>query len=148
MYSLMYEQHKSFYSWAISSLAGFIYAFGFILMVPQLFINYKLKSVAHISWRAMVYKALNTFVDDLFAFIIKMPTMHRLSCFRDDIVFFIYLYQRWIYRVDPNRVSDSSSQMLVEGNLVADGSKQTADSGQQTVDSGKQSKPASRKKRD
>ena len=24
-----------------------------------------------------------------------MPTMHRLSCFRDDIVFFIYLYQRW-----------------------------------------------------
>ena len=107
-----------------------------------------MKSVAHISWRAMVYKALNTFVDDLFAFIIKMPTMHRLSCFRDDIVFFIYLYQRWIYRVDPNRVSDSSSQMLVEGNLVADGSKQTADSGQQTVDSGKQSKPSSRKKRD
>lgn len=37
------------------------------------------------------YKALNTFIDDLFAFIIKMPTMHRLACFRDDVIFFIYL---------------------------------------------------------
>ena len=36
---------------------------------------------------------MNTFIDDLFAFIIKMPTMHRLSCFRDDLVFFIYIYQ-------------------------------------------------------
>jgi hypothetical protein len=42
-------------------------------------------------------------VSDLFAFIIKMPTMHRLSVFRDDLVFFIYLYQRHIYRVDKNR---------------------------------------------
>jgi len=32
-----------------------------------------------------------------------MPTMHRLSCFRDDIIFIIYLYQRWVYRVDKNR---------------------------------------------
>ena len=32
-----------------------------------------------------------------------MPTMHRLSCFRDDIVFFIYIYQRWIYSVDTSR---------------------------------------------
>jgi hypothetical protein len=43
---------------------------------------------------------LNTFIDDMFAFIIKMPTMHRLSAFRDDVIFFIFLYQRWIYRVD------------------------------------------------
>lgn len=62
-------------------------------MTPQLFINYKLKSVAHLPWRVFMYKALNTFIDDLFAFIIKMPTMHRLSCLRDDIVFIIYLYQ-------------------------------------------------------
>lgn len=36
------------------------------------FINYKLKSVAHLPWRTFAYKALNTFIDDLFAFIIKM----------------------------------------------------------------------------
>jgi hypothetical protein len=45
----------------------------------------------------------NTIIDDLFAFIIKMPIMHRLACFRDDVIFLIYLYQRWVYRVDPTR---------------------------------------------
>ena len=56
---------------------------GFIMMTPQLFINYKLKSVSHLPWRMMTYKALNTFIDDLFAFVIKMPTMYRLGCLRD-----------------------------------------------------------------
>jgi hypothetical protein len=96
------------------------------MMTPQLFINYKLKSVAHMPWRMMTYKALNTFIDDLFAFIIKMPWLHRLACLRDgtyglapgpghgaqththaqtnaDVIFFIYLYQRWVYPVDPKR---------------------------------------------
>jgi hypothetical protein len=59
------------------------YLKGFIMMTPQLFINYKLKSVSHLPWRMMTYKALNTFIDDLFAFVIKMPTMYRLGCFRD-----------------------------------------------------------------
>lgn len=56
---------------------------GFIMMTPQLFINYKLKSVAHLPWRMLTYKALNTFIDDIFAFIIKMPTLYRLGCLRD-----------------------------------------------------------------
>jgi len=62
--------------------------------------------VAHLPWRTFMYKALNTFIDDLFAFIIKMPTLHRLSCFRDDFVFLIYLYQRWIYPTDYKRVNE------------------------------------------
>jgi hypothetical protein len=72
-------------------------------MTPQLYINYKLKSVAHLPWRMMIYKFLNTIVDDLFAFIITMPWLKRLSCFRDDIIFLIYIYQRRIYRVDLSR---------------------------------------------
>jgi hypothetical protein len=75
-------------------------------MTPQLFINYKLKSVAHMPWKAMVYKSLNTFIDDLFAFVIKMPWLHRLACFRDDLIFFIYLYQKWTYRVDYSRTNE------------------------------------------
>jgi len=105
-YTLAYGQHKGWYSWVVSSLTSFVYAFGFIMMTPQLYINYKLKSVAHLPWRAMVYKSLNTFIDDLFAFVIKMPWMHRLSCFRDDLIFFIYLYQRWIYPVDAKRTNE------------------------------------------
>ena len=56
--------------------------------------------------KAMMYKFLNTFIDDLFAFTIKMPLLHRLATFRDDIIFFIYLYQRHIYRVDYTRVNE------------------------------------------
>ncbi len=52
------------------------------LSVPQLYLNYKLKSVAHLPWRQMTYKFLNTIIDDLFAFVIKMPLLHRLSVFR------------------------------------------------------------------
>jgi len=67
----------------LSSLTGAVYTLGFIMMTPQLFINYKLKSVAHLPWKTFMYKALNTFIDDLFAFIIRMPILHRLSVFRD-----------------------------------------------------------------
>ena len=62
--------------------------------------------MAHLPWRQMTYKFLNTIIDDLFAFVIKMPTLHRLSVFRDDIVFLIYIYQRWIYRVDKKRANE------------------------------------------
>ncbi|KAF5469667.1 hypothetical protein F2P56_013722 [Juglans regia] len=106
VYSLMYERHKSWYSWILSSLTSCVYMFGFIMMCPQLFINYKLQSVAHLPWRQMTYKFLNTIIDDLFAFVIKMPTLHRLSVFRDDIIFLIYVYQRWIYPVDKKRVNE------------------------------------------
>ncbi|KAL9354581.1 hypothetical protein Peur_052551 [Populus x canadensis] len=106
VYSLKYERHKSWYSWILSSLTSCVYMFGFIMMCPQLFINYKLQSVAHLPWRQMTYKFLNTIIDDLFAFVIKMPTLHRLSVFRDDLIFLIYIYQRWVYPVDKSRVNE------------------------------------------
>eukprot|EP00494_Astrolonche_serrata_P032766 UN33035 len=59
IYSLKYDKHKSWYSWILSSLTSCVYMFGFIMMCPQLFINYKLKSVAHMPWRQMTYKFLN-----------------------------------------------------------------------------------------
>lgn len=54
----------------------------------------------------MTYKFLNTFIDDLFAFTIKMPTLHRLATLRDDVIFFVYLYQSWAYKVDHTRVNE------------------------------------------
>lgn len=79
---------KRFSTWDSIFLGTMLWIFlfyfvGFIMMTPQLFINYKMKSVAHLPWRMMTYKALNTFIDDLFAFVIKMPTLYRLGCFRD-----------------------------------------------------------------
>jgi len=113
IYSLIYMPHKSWYSWTVQTTVNGVYAFGFLFMLPQLFLNYKLKSVAHLPWRAFMYKAFNTFIDDLFAFIITMPTAHRVACFRDDIVFVIYLYQRYLYPVDHTRI-DSSGMMEEE----------------------------------
>ncbi|KAG0332410.1 hypothetical protein BG004_001286 [Podila humilis] len=106
IWSMVYQEHKSWYSFIVGTLVGFVYTFGFIKMTPQLFINYKLKSVAHMPFRTMMYKSLNTFIDDLFSFVIKMPMLHRLACLRDDVVFFIYLYQRYIYRTDHSRANE------------------------------------------
>lgn len=106
VYSLLNVKYKSWYSWLINSFVNGVYAFGFLFMLPQLFVNYKMKSVAHLPWKAFTYKAFNTFIDDVFAFIITMPTSHRLACFRDDVVFLVYLYQRWLYPVDKSRVNE------------------------------------------
>lgn len=54
----------------------------------------------------MTYKFLNTFIDDLFAFTIKMPFLHRLATLRDDVIFFVYIYQAWAYKVDYTRVNE------------------------------------------
>lgn len=56
--------------------------------------------------KAMAYKFLNTFIDDLFAFTVKMPWLHRLATLRDDVIFFIWLYQGWKYKVDFKRVNE------------------------------------------
>ena len=105
-YSLYYENHKGWYSFVIETLVGSVYAYGFLMMVPSLYINYRLKSVAHMPSKTMTYKFLNTFIDDLFAFTIRMPTLHRLATLRDDVIFFIWLYQKWVYKVDYTRVNE------------------------------------------
>lgn len=135
VYSLLYQEHKGWYSFILNMMYGYLLTFGFIMMTPQLFINYKLKSVAHLPWRMMTYKFLNTFIDDIFAFVIKMPTMYRIGCFRDDIVFFIFLYQRWMYKVDHKRVNEFGFSGEMEqqqkqsgnGNLALTEGDETAD---------------------
>lgn len=83
IYSLLYDEHKSWYSYVLKTLVEFVYMFGFITMIPQLYINYRLKSVsgincetgtslllsntfpykvAHMPWRTLMYKSLNTFI--------------------------------------------------------------------------------------
>ncbi|GMT05875.1 hypothetical protein PENTCL1PPCAC_28049 [Pristionchus entomophagus] len=128
IYSVIYVEQKGWYSWVLNMLYGFLLTFGFIMMTPQLFINYKMKSVAHLPWRMLTYKFINTFIDDLFAFVIRMPTMYRIGCFRDDIIFLIYLYQRWAYRVDLTRTNEyGTSGADPDGSLAAaDGSETPA----------------------
>uniref|UniRef100_A0A8C7K2I8 Lipid scramblase CLPTM1L n=1 Tax=Oncorhynchus kisutch TaxID=8019 RepID=A0A8C7K2I8_ONCKI len=102
--------------WAISIIptetglppAG-IYAFGFLSMAPQLFINFKLKSVDHLQWNVLMYKAVNTFVNDAFACVFSTHPSHQLGCFRDEILFLLYLYQRRLYSTNKTRCREYGS---------------------------------------
>ena len=42
VYSAMYNKHSGWYSFVLNTAVGGIYIYGFILMAPQLYINYKL----------------------------------------------------------------------------------------------------------
>ncbi|KAG8010205.1 Cleft lip and palate transmembrane protein 1-like protein [Nibea albiflora] len=84
-FSLAYLRQKNYYSWLINSLVTGVYAFGFLSMAPQLFIN---------------HKGVNTLISDLcscasfFSSSGSFSSSHQLSCFRDELLFFLYLYQR------------------------------------------------------
>ncbi len=106
IYSLKFYRFKSWWSWFISSLSDFVYFFGFISLTPQLYINYKLKSVAHLPLKAFFYKIFITFIDDVFAFIVKSPLKHKIMTFRDDLIFLIFLYQWYIYPNDKSRSNE------------------------------------------
>ena len=58
----MYETHRGWYSFIVTTLAQAIYMFGFVQLVPQLIINYKLKSVAHMPMKAMMYKTCKLYM--------------------------------------------------------------------------------------
>ena len=76
--------------------------------------------------RTMLYKCLNTFIDDLFAFTIKMPFLHRLATLRDDVIFFVYLYQAWAYKVDYSRVNEFGQGGEDEDEADKDGGEKPA----------------------
>ncbi|XP_044063869.1 cleft lip and palate transmembrane protein 1-like protein isoform X3 [Siniperca chuatsi] len=107
IFSLAYLRQKS--------LVTGVYAFGFLSMAPQLFINHKvcpatspeafrsLKSVSHLQGTVLMYRGVNTLISDLCSFASffsssgSFSSSHQLSCFRDELLFFLYLYQRRRY---------------------------------------------------
>ncbi|KAB8075452.1 cleft lip and palate transmembrane protein 1-domain-containing protein [Aspergillus leporis] len=153
VYSLVYNSHKSWYSYIIETLVGSVYAYGFLMMVPSLYINYRLKSVAHMPGKALMYKFLNTFIDDLFAFTVKMPWLHRLATLRDDVIFFVWLYQGWKYRVDYTRVNefgqggDSDDEAEEPTAIEAKGAKEKVEPATASQASGKDASKSSTRKR-
>ncbi|CAJ1062084.1 cleft lip and palate transmembrane protein 1-like protein isoform X1 [Xyrichtys novacula] len=103
IFSLAYLRQKNYYSWLINSLVTGVYALGFLSMAPQLFINHKLKSVNHLQGTVLMYRGVNTLISDLcscasfFSSSGSFSSSHQLSCFRDELFFFLYLYQRRRY---------------------------------------------------
>lgn len=88
----------SIFKFAIEYIFFLMNLFGFILLTPQIYLNYKLKSVKHLPLKALTFKFLNTIIDDLYAFAVKTPTLYRVFCFKDDLIFVIYIIQIFLYR--------------------------------------------------
>lgn len=107
-YRLIHYKFRSWYSWFVLSLAVCAQMGGFVVMTPQVFMNWRLKSVEHLPWRALTYQAINTFIDDIFMLCIRMPEIQKYSVFRDDIIFVICCVQRWMYRKGTLAVSDTA----------------------------------------
>jgi hypothetical protein len=99
---------SSYFKFFIQYLFFLFNLFGFVLMTPQIYLNYKLKSVEHMPVKALTYKFLNTIIDDLYAFAVKTTTLYRISCFKDDVIFVIFIIQMFIYR------NNKRSEELVE----------------------------------
>ena len=55
-----------------------------------------------------------------------MPTLYRIGCLRDDVIFFIYLYQKWIYPVDKTRANEYgiTGEQLEQTNAAKQGGAQ------------------------
>ena len=47
---------SQFFLFFFQSGVNMVYAVGFMMMTPQLFLNYKYKSVDHLPWRALLYR--------------------------------------------------------------------------------------------
>jgi hypothetical protein len=105
-YQLVYEKHKGVWSYIIDCAAKAVYAFEFLSLLPQLYVNYRLKTVAGMSRAALAYKFLNTFIDDMYTFLSNLPFFYKMLCFRDDVVFVCWAFQCCIYPVDPTRPNE------------------------------------------
>jgi hypothetical protein len=135
-HNLYYYKYKSFWSWLISSMADFAYSFGFINMMPQIFINYKMKTVAYMPWRVLMYKFFRTFIDDVMAFFILheyMSEKHRWMTLRDDLVFCIFMCQWLMYGADRNR-ADEFGYVYQEAGQPANSSAKASHSADAAVD--------------
>ena len=106
IYQLFYGEFSGVRSYLIHCASGAVYSFGFLAMLPQLYVNYKLKTVAAMSYSVLVYKIITTFIDDLYTFVTDLPLMYKIACLRDDVVFVIWVIQCFMYPADPTRVNE------------------------------------------
>lgn len=81
--SIKYPTVYQIYVFFLESSVLFILIFGFVMMTPQLYINYKLKSVDHLPWKTLIYRFIYTIIDDIFVFMIDLPWLQRMFSFRD-----------------------------------------------------------------
>jgi hypothetical protein len=106
---------RSIFKFVIEYVFFLMNLFGFILLTPQVYLNYKLKSVQHLPFKALTFKFLNTIIDDLYAFAVKTPTLYRIFCFKDDVIFVILIIQIIKYR-NNKRIEEEPAELEEDSN--------------------------------
>lgn len=77
-----------------------------------------------------------------------MPIMHRMACLRDDVIFFIFLYQRYKYRVDYTRVNEFGQCALAERSEETEIATTNKTLTESSNDNGERRRRGAREKRD
>ena len=63
-----------------------------------------------------------------------MPFKHRLMTLRDDLVFLIFLYQLYIYKVDTSRADEYGFVHAMDENAAVQGKEKQAEARQQAIE--------------
>lgn len=63
-----------------------------------------------------------------------MPTLYRIGCLRDDVIFFIYLYQKWVYPTDMNRMNEYGTTGDMDSDVKTDDNGQIQDGAREIQD--------------
>ena len=104
--SLLLMPQRSWYSWAIATLAETLYICGIALMLPPVVRNFRLGTVPpprrpplRNRW-LLTYRIVCALSDDVVLLLAQthstgLPTAHALACLRDDVVLLIELAQSY-----------------------------------------------------
>jgi hypothetical protein len=120
IYSFLYRSYETFSRFLREASLDGVFAFGSLATLPQLYINCRLKTVAGMSGPLIVWKFLDTFIDGLWSFYMKFPLLDadRITAFRYDIIFVVWLWQMKIYRKDPNPVTEFAVSLDETGSIA------------------------------
>ncbi|SCM21288.1 conserved Plasmodium protein, unknown function [Plasmodium chabaudi adami] len=98
IYNIFYKKYDSFYSFFILTIGECSYIFNFMFMCQNIIANYLTRTVPHLSLIYIFPLFLNVITDDIFALLLRIPTIHKLNAFADDFVFFVFCLQLCLYK--------------------------------------------------
>lgn len=96
-YTLGWKKQRGWIDWITTSLISFIHVVHPLLSIPQIYINYKFKTVAYLPWRALTYRTLYRFIIFVYFAVNSYSIGALFDLFNNITVFTIYLYQRSKY---------------------------------------------------
>ncbi|CAD2104493.1 conserved Plasmodium protein, unknown function [Plasmodium vinckei] len=98
IYNIFYKKYDSFYSFFILTIGECSYIFNFMFMCQNIIANYITKTVPHLSLIYIFPLFLNVITDDIFALLLRMPTIHKFNALADDFILFVFCLQLCLYK--------------------------------------------------